>query len=66
MIDYILVNETADKQEMRFWANENIDISDHVMIGITKRKTGDTNRQGKKKEKEILKWKHDKRPVVIV
>ena len=56
VIDYILVNEAADKQEMRFWTNENIDISDHVMIGLSKKSTGNTKRQGKKKEKEIMKW----------
>ena len=54
VIDYVLVNEAADKQEMRFWSNENIDISDHVMIGLNKRKTGDINKPVRKKE--IAKW----------
>ena len=55
MIDYILINEAADKEIMSFWTNENVDISDHVMIGVT-RKNSKEGKKREKKEMEILKW----------
>ena len=65
VIDYILVNEAADKQKMRFWTNGNIDISDHVMIGLSKKSTENTKRQGKKKEKNY-EMEPSKNPVVAI
>lgn len=67
-IDYILVNEEIEKEDCRIWKNEEVDIADHIMIGITcgkvnktnktpravwKRKWNTSNRDWEKYEKEL-------------
>ncbi|KAG0711800.1 hypothetical protein GWK47_019838 [Chionoecetes opilio] len=54
-IDYILVNESVDRQGCRIWKNEDVDISDHSMIGITWGK----HREENKAKKVIWKEKWD-------
>ena len=58
-IDYILVNDQIEKLQTRMWKNEDIDISEHVMIGISCRK----NRTCKVAKKEVWKEKWNMRNV---
>ncbi|KAG0715447.1 hypothetical protein GWK47_011916 [Chionoecetes opilio] len=53
-IDYILVNESVNRQGCRIWKNEDVDISDHSMIGITCGKHREENNAKKVIWKE--KW----------
>ena len=56
VIDYLLVNRAANKENLSFWLNEYVDISDHVMIGIMRKFFRVDKKQEKEKEVEIFKW----------
>lgn len=53
-IDYIIINKEVGSMGSRIWKNEEIDISDHTMIGITCRKMN--NRRKEKKVEWREKW----------
>ena len=53
-IDYIIVNNEVSKLEISTWKNEDIDISDHFMIGITCRRSKRKNNVQKEVWRE--KW----------
>ena len=55
VIDYVLTNEATTKCNAQFWTNENVDISDHIMIGVTVESIEEKER-GKKKVNRVGKW----------
>ena len=46
-IDYIIINDKVEKYGCGIWKNEQVDISDHILIGITCGKT--------KQQKKVVK-----------
>lgn len=53
-IDYIIINKEMEREGCRIWKNEEIDISDHTMIGITCKKNESLRKR--KKEEWREKW----------
>ena len=54
-IDYVLVNYQIEKLQTKMWKNEDIDLSDHGMIGIALEKLGKVKKQSWWKEKWNMK-----------
>ncbi|XP_050706159.1 uncharacterized protein LOC126991439 [Eriocheir sinensis] len=55
-IDYIMASEAVEKSKCRIWKEEEVDISDHIMIGVTCGKGGRKEQEQEMKTEWKTKW----------